>query len=48
MRKPQQCYIFHQGAYERTEHCPTRIWQQQWIQVTDAIRYTSYRELLFV
>ncbi|WP_255411548.1 hypothetical protein [Candidatus Kurthia intestinigallinarum] len=30
MRKPQQCYIFHQGAYERTEHCPTRIWQQQW------------------
>lgn len=48
MKKPHQCYIFHQGVYERLEQCPVALWQQQWVQATDAIRYTIYREQLFV
>lgn len=48
MEKRQQFYLFHQGMYERLNHCPFEIGQHEWVQATDAIRYTIYEEQLFV
>lgn len=48
MEQYQQYYRFHNGFFEHSSDCPIIIEEHQWLQATEAIRYTIDNEQLFV